>query len=116
MAKIKINQEKCIGCGACVSSAPELLEVDETTRKAKVKKLIIGFLFVGLSFVVGTPYSLIDFSSFVYSLKTPMAVVASGQFIRAAEAADLLTGAVVGKAWESIAAGTTGEVHVGAFA
>ena len=43
-------------------------------------------------------------------------VVASGQLIRAAVAADLLTGAVVGKAWESIAAGTSGEVHVGAFA
>ena len=41
-------------------------------------------------------------------------VVASGQFIRAAEAADLLTGAVVGKAWESIGVGTSGEVHVGA--
>ena len=41
-------------------------------------------------------------------------VVTSGQFIRKAVAADLLTGAVVGKAWESIAAGTTGEVHIGA--
>ena len=41
-------------------------------------------------------------------------VVASGQFIRAAESADLLTGAVVGKALESIGAGTSGEVHVGA--
>ena len=41
-------------------------------------------------------------------------VVASGQFIRAAEAADLLTGAVVGKALESIGVGTSGEVHVGA--
>ena len=44
-------------------------------------------------------------------------VVVSGiNLIRAAEAADLLTGAIVGKAWESIAAGTTGEVHVGAYA
>ena len=43
-----------------------------------------------------------------------MVVVSGVNLIRAAEAADLLTGAVVGKAWESIAAGTTGEVHVGA--
>ena len=41
-------------------------------------------------------------------------VVASGQFIRQAAAGDLLTGAVVGKAMENIAQGTTGEVHVGA--
>ncbi len=43
-----------------------------------------------------------------------MVVVSGVNLIRAAVAADLLTGAVVGKAWESIAAGTTGEVHVGA--
>ena len=43
-------------------------------------------------------------------------VVVSGvNLIRAATAGDLLTGAVVGKAWESIAAGTSGEVHVGAY-
>ena len=41
-------------------------------------------------------------------------LVASGQFIRQAVSGDLLTGAVLGKAWESIAQGTTGEVHVGA--
>ena len=40
-------------------------------------------------------------------------VISGANLIRAAVAADLLTGAVVGKAWESIAAGTTGEVHVG---
>ena len=33
--------------------------------------------------------------------------------IRPAVAADLLSGAVVGKAWEDIAAESTGEVHVG---
>lgn len=43
-----------------------------------------------------------------------LVVVSGVNVIRKAEAADLLTGAVVGKAWETIAAGTTGEVHVGA--
>lgn len=42
-------------------------------------------------------------------------VVVSGvNLIRKALAADLLTGAVVGKAWEAIAAASTGEVNVGA--
>ena len=43
-------------------------------------------------------------------------VISGANLIRAAAAGDLLTGAVVGKAWESIAAGSTGEVHVGAVA
>jgi len=36
MATIKINKEDCIGCGACESTAPELLEIKD--GKAVVKK------------------------------------------------------------------------------
>ena len=43
-----------------------------------------------------------------------MVVVSGVNLIRKAIAADLLTGAVVGKAMESIADGTSGEVRVGA--
>ncbi|MBU2589763.1 MAG: ferredoxin [Nanoarchaeota archaeon] len=40
MAKLVVNEEKCIGCGACTSEAPELFELIETDSgyKAKVKK------------------------------------------------------------------------------
>jgi len=37
MAKITINQETCIGCGACVAVAPELFELNEN-GKAQAKK------------------------------------------------------------------------------
>ena len=43
-----------------------------------------------------------------------MVVISGVNTIKAAVAANLLTGAVVGKAYEAIAAGTTGEVAVGA--
>lgn len=42
-----------------------------------------------------------------------MVVLSGLNLIRKAEAADLLTGAVIGKALEDIAAGTQGEVFVG---
>jgi len=51
------------------------------------------------------------------SITAGMPVVLSGaNLIVQAVAADLLTGAVIGKAKESIASSTTGEVTLGAFA
>jgi len=44
-----------------------------------------------------------------------LVVMSGSNQVRAAVAADLLTGAVVGKAKEAIAAGTTGEVTLGGF-
>ena len=35
MTKISINQEKCIGCGACESTAPNLFELKDGKAKAK---------------------------------------------------------------------------------
>lgn len=37
MPKIIIDQETCIGCGACVAVAPELFEMDEN-GKSRAKK------------------------------------------------------------------------------
>jgi ferredoxin len=42
MAKIKVNQETCIGCGACASICPgsfELKEGKAYAKKAEVKKI-----------------------------------------------------------------------------
>jgi ferredoxin len=36
MPKIKIDREKCIGCGLCPSLCPKTFEMDD--NKAKVKK------------------------------------------------------------------------------
>lgn len=36
--KIKIDQDKCIGCGLCATVAPETFEMDYVERKAKVIK------------------------------------------------------------------------------
>lgn len=36
--KIKVDQEKCIGCNTCSLLSPETFELDQTTYKAKVKK------------------------------------------------------------------------------
>ena len=33
---VKVDQEKCIGCGACVSTCPEVFEMKN--MKAEVKK------------------------------------------------------------------------------
>ncbi len=42
MAKIKVNTEKCIGCGACASTCPKCFEMHEGKARAKtpeVKKI-----------------------------------------------------------------------------
>lgn len=36
--KVKIDKEKCIGCGTCVALAGEFFKIDEKTGKAKVIK------------------------------------------------------------------------------
>ncbi len=38
MAKIFVDKEACIGCGACVAVAPELFELNED-NKAETKKI-----------------------------------------------------------------------------
>ncbi len=38
MAKINIDQNKCIGCNTCPLMDPEHFEMDTTTYKAKIKK------------------------------------------------------------------------------
>jgi len=35
---IKIDQEKCIGCGSCVAVCPELFELGGEDNKAQIKK------------------------------------------------------------------------------
>ena len=35
---IKIDQDKCLGCGTCVALAPEFFTLDPKTGKAKIKK------------------------------------------------------------------------------
>jgi len=40
--KITINQDKCIGCGACVATCPDSFEMDEgkaVALKGEVEKL-----------------------------------------------------------------------------
>jgi ferredoxin len=37
--KIKIDQDKCIGCGACESLCPDTFKIDG--EKAKIKKAVI---------------------------------------------------------------------------
>ena len=34
---VKVNSEKCIGCGSCVSVCDEVFEIDSETHKARVK-------------------------------------------------------------------------------
>jgi ferredoxin len=36
--KIKVDQNKCIGCNTCPLIDPDTFELDQTTYKAKVKK------------------------------------------------------------------------------
>jgi len=38
MTKIKLDQDKCIGCNTCPLMDPEHFEMDTTTYKAKIKK------------------------------------------------------------------------------
>ena len=35
--KVKVNKEKCIGCGQCVNIAPQVFEFDED-HKSRVKE------------------------------------------------------------------------------
>ena len=42
-----------------------------------------------------------------------LVVISGVNLIRKATSDDFVSGVIVGKAWEAIAAGTTGEVHVG---
>ncbi|MFH1682526.1 MAG: ferredoxin [Candidatus Woesearchaeota archaeon] len=37
MAKITVDQDTCIGCGACTAVAPDLFEMDDN-GKSKAKK------------------------------------------------------------------------------
>lgn len=39
---IKIDQEKCIGCGSCTAVCPELFELAGEDNKAQVKKKTEG--------------------------------------------------------------------------
>ncbi len=34
---IKVDKTKCIGCGACVASCPEVFEMDGSYSRVKVK-------------------------------------------------------------------------------
>jgi ferredoxin len=36
MAKVRVDKEKCVGCGACVALAPEVFELD-SSNKSSVK-------------------------------------------------------------------------------
>jgi len=38
MPKIKVDQDKCIGCNTCPLIDPETFELDQNIYKAKVKK------------------------------------------------------------------------------
>ena len=35
--KVKVNKDKCIGCGTCVALAPEVFEIDDD-GKSKIKE------------------------------------------------------------------------------
>ena len=40
MSKVKVNQDMCIGCGACAAIAPEVFELDEERLSyAKVEEV-----------------------------------------------------------------------------
>ena len=38
MKKVVIDTELCLGCGACGAFCPEIFELDDETKKAKVIK------------------------------------------------------------------------------
>ena len=35
---VAVDEEKCIGCGACVAIAPQIFEMDMDRMKSRVKK------------------------------------------------------------------------------
>ncbi|MCD6239544.1 MAG: ferredoxin [Thermotogae bacterium] len=37
MAKVKIDEDACIGCGVCENLCPEVFKLDTETMKAKVQ-------------------------------------------------------------------------------
>jgi len=39
MAKISVDREKCIGCGACVAVCPDSFEMFEGKAREKVKEV-----------------------------------------------------------------------------
>ena len=42
MAKITLDKETCIGCGACTAVAPELFEMNYDEGKAKLLREEVG--------------------------------------------------------------------------
>lgn len=38
MEKLKIDKDKCIGCGSCEFNCPEVFEINISSGKAEVKK------------------------------------------------------------------------------
>ncbi len=38
MKKLKIDKDKCIGCGGCEFNCPEVFEINISSGKAEVKK------------------------------------------------------------------------------
>jgi ferredoxin len=38
MAKATVDQAKCIGCGLCASTCPDVFEISEETQKSTVKE------------------------------------------------------------------------------
>lgn len=37
--KVKVNRNKCIGCGACVSLVPEVFEIVDGQSKEKISEI-----------------------------------------------------------------------------
>ncbi|MDP2860849.1 MAG: ferredoxin [bacterium] len=36
MKKLKVNEEKCLGCGACVSLCPKVFKINENGKSAVI--------------------------------------------------------------------------------
>ena len=41
MVKIIVDKETCIGCGACVSVAPEILKLDQENKAEPIAKEVM---------------------------------------------------------------------------